>query len=165
MAWSRVHNVPIVSLALTESLGVNGKKICIVGTHGQKKIHYTMLASHKTYGPESSTDLPKNLLHEYRQVIFNISVGDPFTHPRVDRLLTDLNADELVIFGIGFNDAIKYTALGLIKRGKKVSIIADATDLDLTSQEYNMNFRKLTAKGVSLMETASIINMTRQPIS
>ncbi len=157
MAWRHAHNIPIVSLALTKRPGI-AEEICVEGTPGQKKIRYTMLASHKAYGSEMATDLSEHVLEEHHQVIFNIPVSDPFSHPRVDRLLTDLNAREMVIFGVGFNEAIKHTALGFIKRGKTVFIITDAMYLDLAAPESTLTLRKLTAKGAILTKTASIIS-------
>jgi len=157
MAWRHAHNIPMVSLALTKKPETTEKN-CVEGTPGQKKIDYTVLTSRKVYGAEVTTDMPKNVLQVYHQVVFNIPVCDPFSHPRADRLLTNLTAREMVIFGVGINDAIKYTALGFIKRGKTVFIITDAMYLDLTVPETSLTLRKLTAKGAILTETASVIS-------
>ncbi|MBI9017477.1 MAG: isochorismatase family protein [Phycisphaerae bacterium] len=156
MAWSRVHNVPIISIALAKTPDICEDDICVEGTPGQKKIRYTMLPCHKTFCPESCTDIPENILREYRQIIFNIRENDPFALPRADRLLTNLKADEFVLFGIGLNDVMKYTALGLLKRDKKVSILSDAIDFSENDIEDEMTARKLAAKGADYIETASI---------
>jgi len=63
---------------------------------------------------------------EYDQVIFCKRCIDPFEEPRVDRMLTELEADEFILIGSLLEGAIKATALGLLARRKNVRVLVDA---------------------------------------
>ncbi|MCF7956951.1 MAG: isochorismatase family protein [Phycisphaerae bacterium] len=160
-AWSRVHKIPVVSTALTRRKDTpaneipNHKAACIEDTPGHKKIRYTMLTSNIRFGPENRFDLPRNLLSDYRQVIFEKRSIDPFEQPRADRMFSEIKADEFIVMGIGLDNSLKTTVLGLLKRGKKVSIVRDAID-DNGTKENKMNFRKMEAKGAKLVTTESV---------
>ncbi len=161
IAWSRVYNIPVISMASSYGEKDNPDHLCLEGKPCQQKIKYTLLPIRKTFCMESSTDIPEDILRKYNQIIFNISEKDPFGLPRADRLLTNINADEFVVFGIGLNDVIKFTVLGLLKRGKKVIVVSDAIDFSETDEEYEMTARKLSAKGAKYVETASLAGISR----
>lgn len=165
IAWSRVHHIPVISTALThrpvscpEVLSDTGV-FCLEGSPGQKKIRYTILTSNVLFGPDNRMDLPRHLLSDYQQIIFEKRSEDPFLMPRADRLLSELRADEFIVFGIGLENAIKHTVLGLLHRGKRVQLVLDAVDRDNNNTEVAL--RKLEAKGARLVKTASIAGHSR----
>lgn len=161
MAWSRVHHAPVISTALAnraedaQSEAAGGQGFCIEGTPGQKKIRYTMLQSNISYEAGNRMDLPPNLLKKYHQVIFEKRSSDPFVVPRADRMLTELKADEFVVFGIGLDTSIRATVLGLLTRGKRVAVVRDAVNGG-NSENRELNLRKLEAKGAKLIKTSTI---------
>jgi nicotinamidase-related amidase len=154
MAWARVNHIPIISLAeiypFEEGNGAN--HLCVDGTDGQQKIHYTLVNNRVTYGADGNTDLPRDLLRRYSQVILHKRCLDPFDEPRIDRLLSELRASEFILVGASLEGAVKATALGLLQRGKNVTVIIDATGLH-NINEAKLAIRKMETKGARLIET------------
>jgi nicotinamidase-related amidase len=156
-AWARVNKYPIISTALARRADTvydlpEYTARCIEGTFGQKKINYTIVPSSVSFGPENRLDLPRNILTNYRQVIFEKRVEDPFTQPRADRLLTEVRADELVIFGIGAEEAVKETVLGLLNRRKRVLIVSDAI-IGQNDKTTILALRQMETKGAKIVTT------------
>ena len=161
IAWARINKFPVIStsLAVPPDLSDPSAKhyppFCIEGTRGQSKIGYTLLPKHIYFEANSSTDLPENLLYNYQQVIFEKRNLDTFLQPRADRLLTGFLADEFIVFGTGTETAIHKTVLGLLSRGKNVSVVTDAINGD-TPVGCQLSLRKMAAKGAVLKITEEI---------
>ena len=94
---------------LASSIANNG---CIEGSNGQKKPAFALLARRASFGPNGNTDLPWGLLRRCQQVIFEKRGADPFEHPRFDRLLTQIQVEEYVVFGVAIEQAVKHNVLG-----------------------------------------------------
>jgi nicotinamidase-related amidase len=165
-AWCRVYNIPVVSTALAHRQDYTGEEftdsepLCIEGSSGQKKIRYSMLNNNIIFGPENRLDLPRHLLSDYHQIIFERRCSDPFGHPRTDRLLTDLKAEKFIICGVGLEGAIKEVALGLLCRNRNISLVLDAIDSSAISPN-SLTIRKLEAKGAKLITTAGLTGNSR----
>jgi nicotinamidase-related amidase len=161
IAWARVRQIPVISTALSRpglknSVTPAGSPTeCIEGTAGQKKISYTILHNHIRFGPENRLDLPRHLLNDYQQIIFEKRTDDPFTHPRTDRLLTDLKRDEFIVFGMGLEKSVKATVLGLLYRRKKVLLVTDAVN-GCDVREAKLALRQMEAKGAKLITTNAL---------
>ncbi len=165
IAWGRVYKYPIISTALARRSDSAFElpdyvPRCVEGTPGQEKINYTIAPSFVRFGPENRLDLPRNILTTYQQVIFEKRVADPFTQPRADRLLTDVKADELIVFGIGAEDAVKETVLGLLNRRKKVLIVADAI-MGHEDKTTNLALRQMETKGAKIVTTESLTGKSK----
>ena len=157
MAWARFYGVPIISTAevYSDNNGNGTPTYCIDGTEGQKKIHYTLLDNRICLAADGNTDLPRDLLRRFRQVILHKRCVDPFDEPRIDRLLSELRASEFILVGTSLEGAVKATALGLLQRGKKVTVIIDATGSHNTS-EAKLAVRKMETKGAKVIETKKL---------
>jgi len=157
MAWARFHGVPIISTAevYSDSNGNGTPTYCIDGTDGQKKIHYTLLDNRICLAADGNTDLPRDLLRRYKQVILHKRCMDPFDEPRIDRLLSELRASEFILVGTSLEGAVKATALGLLQRGKKVTVIIDATGTH-NAGEAKLAVRKMETKGAKVIETKKL---------
>ena len=160
IAWARTKGIPMVSTCeiYPNSNGNhdgNGTTYCVDGTEGQKKIRYTILADRVCFPADGNTDLPRDILKQYKQVILHKRCVDPFDEPRIDRLLSDLRAGEFILIGASAEGAIKATALGLLQRGKNVTIVVDAVGAHDTT-EAKLALRKMQAKGAKLVETRAI---------
>jgi len=166
IAWARVRQIPVISTALSRpgienSVTPAGSPTeCIEGTAGQRKICYTLLHNHIRFGPENRLDLPRHLLSDYQQVIFEKRTEDPFTHPRTDRMLTDLKRDEFIVFGMGLERAVKATVLGLLYRRKKVLVVIDAVN-GCNVRETKLALRQMEAKGAKLITTESLTGVSQ----
>ncbi len=157
MAWARHQKIPTVSTCQVykNHNGLSEFSYCLDGTDGQKKLRYTLLKNHISFPAENNTDMPRNILKRYRQVIFHQRSFDPFNEPRIERLLTEIKASEFVLIGACAEDAVKATALGLLQRGKRVSVVVDAVGYHQL-KESDMAFRKIKAKGAKLIETRKL---------
>ena len=159
MAWARTRNIPVISTCEVHPNNGNGNgngfDYCIDGTDGQRKICYTLLQNRINFPADGNTDLPPDLLHRYNQIIMHKRCIDPFDEPRIERLLSELRAEEFILIGASIEGAVQATALGLLQRGKKVTIVVDATGLH-NKHEAKMALRKMEAKGARCVETRRI---------
>ncbi len=168
MAWARYNGIPVISTCEVyptngdgdddsnghEEFSGNGH-YCIDGTEGQKKIRYTLLDSRVSFPADGSTDLPLDVLRSHKQIILHKRCTDPFDEPRIERLLTDIKADEFIIIGAKTEDAVKAMVLGLLQRGKRVRVIVDAVG-SRNKQDAKLALRKIEAKGAKLIETKNL---------
>ncbi len=166
IAWSRARKIPVISTALSRQCPENNvfpqgaPMECIDGTPGQKKIRFTLLPNHTVFPAVNRLDLPARLLSEFQQVIFEKRGEDPFTEPRIDRLITELRTDAFVVFGMGVETGVKATVLGLLSRKKKVLLVSDAVNGSPTRQA-DLALRQMEAKGAKLVSTAGITGKRR----
>src|ERR1700744_5672025 len=82
---------------------------CVVGTPGQQKPKETLLAE-----PSDQIILEKNDL-------------DVFSNPAVLPLLDRLGVDECFVYGVYLDYWVKYAIMGLLKSGRKVRLVTNAT--------------------------------------
>jgi len=108
---------------------------------------------------DNSTDLSRDLLTRYEQIILSKRVEDPFDEPRAERLLTELRADEFVVIGVPAETSVSATVLGLLQRGKRVVVLTDAVGV-YDRKVADIMFRKWLAKGAILMETKDLAGAT-----
>ncbi|MFZ0034471.1 MAG: isochorismatase family protein, partial [Sedimentisphaerales bacterium] len=161
IAWARRNDVRVISTCevYPNHNGISEVGYCIDGTEGQKKIRYTLLNNRASFPADGNTDLPADLLRQYRQVVLHKRCVDPFEEPQIERLLSEVRADNFVLVGASAEGAVKATALGLLQRGKKVSVVIDAVGL-LNKREAKLAFRKMRAKGAKLIETKKLAGVS-----
>jgi nicotinamidase-related amidase len=157
MAFARARHIPVISIC--EVHPENNGGYCADGTEGAKKIHYTLLNNRASFAADNNTDLPVELLYQYRQIILHNRCMDPFDEPRIDRLLSEVRANEFVLIGACMEEGVEATALGLLQRGKKVSIVVDAIGAQ-DRQKAKHSLRKIAAKGAKLIETKKLAGVS-----
>jgi nicotinamidase-related amidase len=108
-----------------------------------------------SFPADNKNALPSDILLAYRQVILHKRCIDPFDEPRIERLLSEIEANDFILIGVGAEDAVRATALGLIHRGKRVRIIVDALGSH-NRKEAQLALRKLQAKGAKLIKTKDV---------
>lgn len=157
MAWARFNTIPIISTVevYPETNSEFGPGYCIDGTEGQKKIPYTLLSNRISFPADGSTDLPRDILRRYRQIILHKRSIDPFKEPRIDRLLSEVRANEFVLVGASAEGAVMAMALGLLQRDKRVTVVVDAVGSQ-NRKEARLALRKIEAKGARLIETKKL---------
>ncbi len=157
MAWARYQHIPVISTAevYPNGNGDGAAGYCVDGTEGQKKVHYTLLADRASFAADGNTDLPRDMFRRHRQVILHKRCVDPFDEPRIDRLLSELRAGEFILVGTSLEGAVKMTALGLLQRGKNVTIVVDAVGTH-DKKEAELTLRKMETKGAKLIETRKL---------
>jgi nicotinamidase-related amidase len=159
VAWARVKNFRIVSTELCKP-GKNGDKFCITGTDGQHKISYTLRNRRIVLEANGCTDLQRDIFTHYDQIILNKRCEDPFDEPRAERLLSELKTDEFIVIGAVAEGAVASTVLGLLQRGKRVTVLVDAVGTH-DRRKADVAFRKMKAKGAALIETRAYAGLTR----
>lgn len=157
MAWARRKHIPVISTCevYSNNNGISAVNYCLDGTEGQKKIRYTLLDNRIYFAADGSMDLPRDVLRQYQQVILHKRCVDPFEEPRIERLLTEIMSSEFILIGATAEAAVKAMALGLLHRGKKVTLITDAIGSH-NKKDAMMAVRKMKAKGARLTETRKI---------
>jgi nicotinamidase-related amidase len=79
----------------------------------------------------------------------------------VDRILTELPVEEYILIGAPFEGAVKATALGLLLRQKKITMVTNAIGtLDRGAGQKMMNL--MDAKGVRLVKANTLIRSKKQ---
>lgn len=151
LAWVRVKNLRVVSTKLCKA-GKNGNGFCVIGTDGQQKISYSLRNRKTEIQADACTDLQRDIFAHYDQVILDKRCEDPFDEPRAERLLSELKADEFIVIGALAEGAVEATVLGLLQRGKKVTVLIDAVGTH-DRRKADVALRKMKAKGASLVET------------
>jgi len=161
IAWARRNEIRIISTCevYPDHNGASDPNYCIDGTEGQEKIRYTMLSNRANFPADTNTDLPADILRQYRQIVLHKRCVDPFDEPRIERLLSEVRADNFVLIGAIAEGAVEATALGLLQRGKRVSVVTDAVGL-LDNNEAKLAFRKMKAKGANLIETKKLAGVS-----
>jgi nicotinamidase-related amidase len=161
IAWARHNNVPVISTCQVYPNNNGGSAVdyCLDGTDGQRKIHYTLLGRRISFPADGHDDLPHGLLNDYDQVILHKRCTDPFDEPRIERLLTEIRAGEFIVVGANAEDAVLATALGLLQRGKKVTVVIDAVG-SRDSRAAALAMRKMQAKGAHIIEARRIAGTT-----
>ncbi|MHC4641149.1 MAG: cysteine hydrolase family protein [Planctomycetota bacterium] len=157
MAWARTNNIPVISIAEVhpDTNSELSTGYCIDGTEGQKKIPYTLLSNRISFPADGSTDFPRDVLRQYRQIILHKRSFDPFKEPRIDRLLSEVRASDFVLIGASVEAAVMETALGLLQRGKNVTVVVDAVGSQ-DRKQGRLALRKVEAKGARLIETRKL---------
>ncbi len=157
-AWARTKDIRMVSTML-ERPGKNGDFFCIAGTDGQKKINYTIRNRRICFEADGYTDISRDMFLYNNQVVLKKRTDNPFEEPRIERLLTEIRADEFVVVGAVAEGAVVATVLGLLQRGKKVVIVADCIGAH-DRQKADLALRKMKAKGAVISDTKSIAGVS-----
>jgi nicotinamidase-related amidase len=163
MAWARRENIQIISIngVYCNNNSGNNTNYCLDGTDGQKEIRYTLLSNPASFPADDSDFVPVDLFQTHRQVILHKRCIDPFDEPRIERLLSEVQADEFILIGVGAEDAVKATALGLLQRGKSVRVVVDALGSH-NVREAKLALRKMKTKGAKLIATKSLAGISHK---
>ena len=156
IAAARHNHIPTISTAQVYNPDYHSPGYCLAGTRGLKKLKYTVRDNCVCYPASDSTDLPRDLLDRYNQVVFCKRCEDPFEEPRLDRMLTGLKADEFYLIGATAEGSVKATAMGLLNRGKKVTVLTDVVGTRNRPAAIRA-FREMKAKGAILSSARELL--------
>lgn len=164
IAWAKWNHVPVISSIdshrASEATHDGFPKHCIDGTRGQSKLTCTIFGQHIKIEGDSTLSIPVDLFRRYQQVIFRKRTHDLFGNPKADRFLTQLPTSEYILFGVGLEYSIKALTLGLLARGKRVTVVADGCGF-WSSSEASLALRQMAAKGAALVSVDELL--TRRP--
>ena len=124
---------------------------CVVGSVGQLKPQSTLL--------ESRTVIPNRRIPDFAiapQIILEKEKLDIFTNPNFETLLSSLEADRFVVYGVVTEICVKCAAFGLLKRGGgRVEVVSDAVR-SLKQSDSDAMLTELQSLGGHLVTTAAI---------
>lgn len=125
---------------------------CVKGTPGARIIPEGLAKKHFTIPNDESFCLPADIL-QYPQVVIEKQTLDIFKNPHASELVEEFGTDaEYVVFGVVTELCVRYTAVGLLERGRKVSIVEDAIEA-LDHEQGRRTLKELQARGVQRITT------------
>jgi len=156
MKWSQANNVPTISTIQIHSKTADFCDFDFTDAQWQKKISCTLRNRRRLFDACDCTDLPVGILERYEQVVFSKRCFDPFLEPRIERLFSELSGYEFILIGVLAEEAVKATAMGLLGRLKRVTIVADAVGFynEITARKM---MRCVWAKGARFVNTKRIL--------
>ncbi len=152
MAWVRMRHIHMISTVQIFHKNIIYRNSNILEGLSLKNIKRTLNNKHISFDATDYTDLSGRILRQYNQVILHKRCFDPFEEPRVERILTELIADEFILIGALAEGAMKATALGLLHRQKKVTVLVNATG-SLNVASGKLALRHMKAMGARLIDT------------
>ena len=131
---------------------------CLAGTPGVNKLGCTLLPRRMLVQTDDTINLPHDLLTRYRQILF-LKRGDDLTrNPKADRLLTEIQASNFIILGVGLEESVRLLALELLTRRQNVWLVADACGY-WNLQAADLSLKQLAAKGARILTTDELVQI------
>jgi nicotinamidase-related amidase len=162
MAFARWAGTPTLSCVDARRPGdVRGlpRAHCVLGTPGQQKLPFTLLPNRVQIDSDNCLCISLDVLQSHQQAILAKEHRDPFTNPKLDRLLTELPIRRFVVFGISLETSIRLLVLGLLLRNRRVAVVWDACGW-WNAGDGEMALRQMVAKGCELTSTKQLLETT-----
>lgn len=161
IAWTRRNYAPIVSSIESHrpfELSDSGYPIhCVDGSSGQHKLNFTILPLHAWVETDNTLSVPLDLFGHYQQIFFRKRTDDLLGNPKAERLFSQLPVREYILFGTGMESSVKALALGLLARGKPVSVVVDACGY-WNRATADLALRKIATKGARLLTVCELLS-------
>lgn len=169
MAFARLAKVPVLSCIDVNRGSRIGAEFVSVISHAaphERKAAFTLLPHYIVVESDNSLAVSLDLLQQYQQAIFTKIHRDPFTNPKLDRLLTEMPAQRFIVFGIPLETSLRILVLGLLRRKRRVTLLTDTCGY-WNRQEADMVLRQLSVKGCRLTTAheylrIALLNMARR---
>lgn len=131
---------------------------CVAGTTGQQKPACTLLEK-RLVVPNSPCAEP---IGRVQQVLLEKQKLDCFTNFNLLRLLEESGIERCVVYGVVTEICVKIAALGLLKTGRRVELVADAVR-ELSEEESKKTISEFTGLGGRLTSTFDIFKNADKP--
>ena len=129
---------------------------CIRGTPGARIVPEGLQADFHVIPNDRSFHLPVDL-SRLSQVVIEKQVLDVFSNPHASELVERLGLDaEYVVFGVVTEYCVQFAAKGLLKRGRKVTVVTNAIET-LKPEEGRSTLERLAALGARLSTTDQVL--------
>jgi len=100
---------------------------CVAGTAGQQKPAATLLEKRVIISSTRIPSTPQDFdIRDAQQILHEKQSVDCFTNPNLPLLLERLTADRCVVYGVVTEICVKNAAMGLLKSGRRVTVVTDA---------------------------------------
>jgi len=129
---------------------------CVKGTNGSEFVG-DAVTNDVTRVPNESPELPKDVL-EHKQVLLEKQTLDIFESKHAEKLLSHFPKHaEFLVFGVVTEYCVRFAAKGLLKRGRKVSVITDAIET-LDPEAGRKTLAELKSLGARLTTTKEVLS-------
>ena len=164
MGWAQTYHIPTISTLQTppsHSTCLHAPKTCRLSIN---KPTCTVCRNHLCLPAADTLDWSISVWDRYDQIILQKRCFDPFEELRIDRIFTELPVEEYILIGAPLEGAVKATALGLLLRGKRVTMVTNAIgELDQAAGQRMLD--RMDAKGVRLVKANALIrSQTSVPV-
>jgi len=128
---------------------------CVKGTQGAEFVPEALTSRIVRVPNESSAKIPDNLF-AYQQILLEKQTLDIFESRHAEALLQRLGEPEFFVFGVVTEYCVNFATKGLLRRGRRVSIVEDAIEtLDATAGARAMT--ELCQLGARIISTDSAL--------
>ena len=158
--WAGIPTLSCVDACCPHDVRGVPNPCCVLGTLGQKKIGYCLLPNRVIIDSDNCLCVALDVLQQHQQAILIKEHRDPFTNPKLDRLLTEVPTRRYVVFGVSLETSVRLLALGLLLRHRNVILVPDACGY-WNPAEADMALRQLAAKGCQMLPTHDLIESQR----
>ncbi len=154
--WARVPTLSCVDVRRPGDVLGLPRACCVLGTFGQQKLPFTLLPDRIQIDSDNCLCISLEIFQHHQQAILTKEHRDPFTNPKLDRLLTELPIRRFVVFGVSLEVSVRLLALGLLLRGRRVAVVYDACGW-WDAEDGEMALRQVAAKGCDLLATQQLL--------
>lgn len=153
--WAAAQGIPVVSTVDAHTEDDPEFKVwphhCVAGSTGQHKAESTLL-ERRVVVP----NVPREICLEHSQFVLEKQHVDVFTAVNLRPLLDRLGAEQCVVYGVVTEICVWYAALGLLKAGRKVTVVTDAIEtLQATNSARALS--EIAAAGGTLARAADYL--------
>jgi nicotinamidase/pyrazinamidase len=124
---------------------------CVVGTQGQTKWPGTLVGTQVVIPPKAVEVDGVNA----QQIILQKVTVDCFQNPNFEKILSALQADRYVVYGVATEICVGIASRGLLKTGSLVQVVTDAIR-HLTPQGRDAMFAEFLQAGGTVTTVAEI---------
>jgi nicotinamidase/pyrazinamidase len=160
---ARKARLPVVATEIVHAPGDEDLEVapehCLFGTEGQEKLPETLLPRRILVPVERGSVPPVNA---GAQVILEKCHRDPFTNPCARDLVLKSGVDHFVVFGVMTDYAVRLSVLGLLKLGKRITVVSDAV-AGMAEDSSRQAVIEMQAAGAEFRPTSAVLRMTAPP--
>ena len=157
-AFARKGKIPVLAScdanSPTDAKMKDWPEHCIRGTEGQRKIPETALPKTVILPDARKSAIPD--LQGGTQVVLEKTHHDPFSNPSARELVETSGLGHWVVFGVATDYGIRLAALGLLKLGKKVTVVSDAVH-GVSPDSARQAVIEMQAAGADFRTAAAVI--------
>ena len=125
---------------------------CIAGTWGQHKAESTLLEK-RVVVPNRECDLA---LDGAQQIVVEKQTVDVFQARNLSRVIERLEADRFVVYGVVTEICVLFAVRGLLKAGKKVTVVTDAVET-LKAEDSATALAEIRGSGGTLANVSQVL--------
>ncbi len=167
MAYARRKRVPVISCLDAYPMR-NGKPLPTpAGCNGHGRLRdcvpsFGIMPDHVVIEGDNCLCVALDVLKQHHQAFLIKEQPDPYSNPKLDRLLTEMPARRFVVCGAPLETSVRMLALGLIRRQRRVILLHDACGY-YNADSAAMTLRQLDVKGCRLVTTSRYLEHVLRP--